>query len=267
MGVLKATEENPVTFSFISFRILYSFVGNHESQTMNLKISLVFLLLGFLSRNTLAAPNLTPPDASADDFSTHQAMLNQNSCEKMDDTCAGCLTIPDCKFASFNNSETKCVSTNVTEDSLRKSKPGFKLEDVVLSEDKCPQSSDDGKPATAIPPKFDTSLTPENENATTTPTTVTTASSSSTTTTVTTTTKITTTTSVPTTTETTASPLISTTTDPVDPSGKSGSKFDGWSFFGGILLTIGLSAIGFVSFKYYKVRSGGNHAGTNYNRF
>merc|ERR1719273_2441708 len=206
----------------------------------------------------------------------------------MDDTCAGCLTIPDCKFASFNNSETKCVSTNVTEESLRKSKPGFKLEDVVLSEDKCPQSSDDGKPATAIPPKFDTSLTPENENATTTPTTVTTASSSSTTTTttvtttvssttttasttnatsVTTTTKKTTPTSLPTTTETTASPLISSTTAPVDPSGKSGSKFDGWSFFGGILLTIGLSAIGFVSFKYYKVRSGGNHANTNYNRF
>merc|ERR1712241_866964 len=192
----------------------------------------------------------------------------------MDDTCAGCLTIPDCKFASFNNSETKCVSTNVTEDSPRKSKPGFKLEDVVLSEDKCPQSSDDGKPATAIPPKFDTSLTPENENATTTPTTVNTTVSSTTTTasttnatSVTTTTKITTSTSVPTTTETTASPLISTTTATVDPSGKSGSKFDGWSFFGGILLTIGLSAIGFVSFKYYKVRSGGNHAGTNYNRF
>ena len=31
--------------------------------------------------------------------------------------------------------------------------------------------------------------------------------------------------------------------------------------------SIGLSAIGFVSFKYYKVRSGGSHAGTNYNRF
>merc|ERR1712241_187197 len=117
----------------------------------------------------------------------------------MDDTCAGCLTIPDCKFASFNNSETKCVSTNVTEESLRKSKPGFKLEDVVLSEDKCPQSSDDGKPATAIPPKFDTSLTPENENATTIPTTITTASSSSTTTTVNTTTVSSTTTTASTT--------------------------------------------------------------------
>merc|ERR1712228_178260 len=255
-----------------------------ESQKMNLKFSLV--LVFFLTRNSLAAPNLTPPEAH-DDFTTHQAMLSQNSCEEMDDTCVGCLTIPDCKFASFNNSETKCVTKNVTEDAIGDLKPGFKLEDVVLSEDKCPQSSDDGKPATAIPPKFDTSLTPENENATTTPTTVTTVSSSSTTTTsvtttvssttttasttnatsVTTATKKTTSTSVPTTTETTASPLISSTTAPVDPSGKSGSKFDGWSFFGGILLTIGLSAIGFVSFKYYKVRSGGNHANTNYNRF
>merc|ERR1712228_710238 len=257
-----------------------------ESQKMNLKFSLVFVF--FLTRNSLAAPNLTPPEAH-DDFTTHQAMLSQNSCEEMDDTCVGCLTIPDCKFASFNNSETKCVTKNVTEDAIGDLKPGFKLEDVVLSEDKCPQSSDDGKPATAIPPKFDTSLTPENENATTTLTTPSTSSSSTTTTTVssttttssttvtdsttatTTTKKTTPTTIITSTTEkpvtTSASPNISSTTTPVDPSGKSGSKFDGWSFFGGILLTIGLSAIGFVSFKYYKVRSGGNHANTNYNRF
>ena len=65
----------------------------------------------------------------------------------------------------------------------------------------------------------------------------------------------------------TAAPTTTSTETPVDPSGRGGSKFDGWSFFGGILLTIGLSAIGFVSFKYYKVRSGGAHVGTNYNRF
>ena len=62
---------------------------------------------------------------------------------------------------------------------------------------------------------------------------------------------------------TTAAPVIS-TTPPVDPSGKSGSKFDGWSFFGGILLTLGVAAIGFVGIKYYKLRSG---TGGNYNRF
>ena len=51
-----------------------------------------------------------------------------------------------------------------------------------------------------------------------------------------------------------------------DPRG--GSNFDGWSFFGGILLTVGIAAIGFISFKYYKVRAGGQHnAGANYNRF
>ena len=65
----------------------------------------------------------------------------------------------------------------------------------------------------------------------------------------------------------TVAPTPTSTETPVDPSGRGGSKFDGWSFFGGILLTIGLSAIGFVSFKYYKVRSGGAHVGTNYNRF
>ena len=62
-------------------------------------------------------------------------------------------------------------------------------------------------------------------------------------------------------TSTTAIPMTST------PEPRHGSQFDGWSFFGGILLTIGLSAIGFVSFKYYKVRSGGGIGGASYNRF
>ena len=65
---------------------------------------------------------------------------------------------------------------------------------------------------------------------------------------------------------TTTSAAPEPTTKPVDPSGRTGSKFDGWSFFGGILLTVGVSAIGFISFKYYKVRSGGQ-GGANYNRF
>ena len=72
---------------------------------------------------------------------------------------------------------------------------------------------------------------------------------------------------------TTASPTtsakISTPTTPkapINPDDRSGSKFDGWSFFGGILLTVGVSAIGFISFKYYKVRSS-HQGGANYNRF
>merc|ERR550519_479101 len=40
--------------------------------------------------------------------------------------------------------------------------------------------------------------------------------------------------------------------------------FDGWSFFGGILLTLGIAAIGFVGFKYYKLRN--VSSGGNYNR-
>ena len=51
-----------------------------------------------------------------------------------------------------------------------------------------------------------------------------------------------------------------------DPSGKSGG-FSGWSFFGGIILTVVLFAIGFVGFKYYKARMGGGPGSGNYNRF
>ena len=43
-----------------------------------------------------------------------------------------------------------------------------------------------------------------------------------------------------------------------------GRRFDGWSFFGGILLTVGFLTVGFVVMKYYKVRQGGN---AFYNRF
>merc|ERR1711942_610944 len=72
------------------------------------------------------------------------------------------------------------------------------------------------------------------------------------TTTTTTTTPATTTTSTP----------ITTTAGPDSDTGK--GHFDGWSFFGGILLTLGLAAIGLVGYKYYRLRSG---TGGNYNRF
>merc|ERR1711956_147816 len=153
--------------------------------------------------------------------------------------------------ATFDNSETLCVDSNLTEEAIRNLKPNVTLEDVHLLEESCPKTDDKTK---TVPPKFDTSLIPEEDTTTTTlipgTTTPPTPSSSSTST-------IT----------TTAASTTTSTETPVDPSGRGGSKFDGWSFFGGILLTIGLSAIGFVSFKYYKVRSGGAHVGTNYNRF
>jgi len=257
---------------------------------MNLKLVLL-VSFGLLNSQVLGKPGLTPPDG-IDEFASHQAQAMETPCEDLDDTCIGCLSNEGCKFAFFSNSETKCVDENVNDDEIRKMKPNSTLEDVALNEDRCSQSGDgDDKPATQVPPKFSTTLTPENGTTSTVtpstsasptpaPSTTTVSTSTSTTTTTESTTPSTTSTEKPTTATTipstttekpsspvtTAAPVIS-TTPPVDPSGKSGSKFDGWSFFGGILLTIGLSAIGFVSFKYYKVRSGGSHAGTNYNRF
>merc|ERR1711962_1110075 len=75
----------------------------------------------------------------------------------------------------------------------------------------------------------------------------------------------TTTTTITTSTTTTPSPnSTQSTTTNVPSSNTSRGHFDGWSFFGGILLTLGLAAIGLVGFKYYRLRSG---TGGNYNRF
>jgi hypothetical protein len=55
----------------------------------------------------------------------------------------------------------------------------------------------------------------------------------------------------------------------VPDTGKAGG-FDGWSFFGGIVLAIVGVAIAFLSVKYWKVRKGQTAAGAtggNYNRF
>ncbi|CAH0552840.1 unnamed protein product [Brassicogethes aeneus] len=64
-----------------------------------------------------------------------------------------------------------------------------------------------------------------------------------------------TTTTVKTTTPTaapTAAPTKATTASPPSPSDR---KFDGPSFVGGIVLALGLVAIGFVAFKFYKART------------
>ena len=95
---------------------------------------------------------------------------------------------------------------------------------------------------------------------TTTSTESTTDSTTPTTSTTVTTTKTPATTITTTTTMTPATP----TAAPVPPPEPKGGHFDGWSFFGGILLTLGVAAIGFVGIKYYKLRSG---SGTTYNRF
>merc|ERR1711962_1548472 len=107
-----------------------------------------------------------------------------------------------------------------------------------------------------------TTLAPD----TTTSNITTTAATTTTTTTITTTTTAYTTAPTTTTTTTTPSPnsTQSTSTTNVPSSNTSRGHFDGWSFFGGILLTLGLAAIGLVGFKYYRLRSG---TGGNYNRF
>ena len=98
----------------------------------------------------------------------------------------------------------------------------------------------------------------------TTPMTTTSTESTTDSTTSTTTTTVTTTETPATTTTTTTMAPSTPTAAPVPPPEPKGGHFDGWSFFGGILLTLGGAAIGFVGVKYYKLRSG---SGTTYNRF
>merc|ERR1712166_1152116 len=54
---------------------------------------------------------------------------------------------------------------NLTEKDIRNLKPNVTLEDVHLLEESCPQTDDKTK---TVPPKFDTSLTPEKDATTTT---------------------------------------------------------------------------------------------------
>merc|ERR1712079_357373 len=63
----------------------------------------------------------------------------------------------------------------------------------------------------------------------------------------------------------TAEPLVQSDSPIAVPIEDSGRQFDGWSFFGGIILTIGIAAIAFLGIKYYKTR---NHpVSLNYNLF
>jgi len=228
---------------------------------------------------------LTPPDSPGDidafnarsDGRSGKKELNDVDCSEMNTSCTGCINLEHCYFAIENDGSTKCDD--------RKNDPNMEVtKDVIMDLAMCPNQTD-GE-ATKIPPKFD----PDLDDKTTVQSTTTTASSTTTsgsenTTTTASTTSSSTTTATPTTSEkttqsstttetsTTAMPTTPSTQKPAtstatpDPSGRSGSKFDGWSFFGGILLTVGVSSIAFISFKYYKVRSGGQGGGANYNRF
>ena len=65
---------------------------------------------------------------------------------------------------------------------------------------------------------------------------------------------VTTTEEPPTTTEEPTTTTEKTTIKPTPPPKPSQREFDAWSFVGGILVTVGLSAIIYVSIKYYRSR-------------
>merc|ERR1711892_116650 len=143
--------------------------------------------------------------------------------------CEACVAVTGCMFVKYEETSETCQLVT----------------DAVSSDPVTPRLFNTTE---------DCSGSGEDPVVTTTPADTTTTNSSDTTTT---TPADTTTTTVPTTpTPSTAVP------DPEPDTGK--GHFDGWSFFGGILLTLGLAAIGLVGFKYYRLRSG---TGGNYNRF
>jgi len=153
---------------------------------MNLNLVLV-IGFGLLNSQVFGKPGLSPPD-TIDDISSHQAL---QSCGNLDDTCIGCLSLAKCKFATFSNSETKCVNADLTEEEIGNMKPNSTLEDVTLVEEKCPQTGNgDDDSGTQIPPKFNTSLAPE--NTTSSPSTPSTSATSTSTTTASTSTSTTT---------------------------------------------------------------------------
>merc|ERR1719323_1105201 len=110
-------------------------------------------------------------------------------------------------------------------------------------------------------------MTPNSNTSTTLPppTTSTQNATTSTSTTPSNTTTTSTTTSTSTVTSTSVTPNV-TTSVPVNPDSGKGGGFDGWSFFGGIILALVGVVISFLSVKYWKVRRA-QTTGGSYNRF
>jgi CD164 antigen len=115
----------------------------------------------------------------------------------------------------------------------------------------------------------DTNTTSTTESSTDTPSTASNSTETTTTTESTTSTTTTTTTTTGPSTNATVTAAPSTTPSPYKPDTGNGGGFDGWSFFGGIILAFVGFAIGFISLKYWKIRKGQAVAGGggNYNRF
>ena len=230
--------------------------------------------------------------------------LESSYCSQFDNTCITCLKIDNCTMIRYTmpvkhdtevevtNYEFKCFDINT---SMKEIGEAFENQRyvVVQSKSEClnqspkqPNLEVNKEEKTESVVKAQTTEAGEGSDQTT-------VKSTSTTNTSTTTTKSTTTsgttltssanitTSNTTTPQNTTEATKTTTSNPTSatnstqlpitsknpPPPASGGGWSFWSFFGGILLTLGLSAIGFVGFKYYKARAGQPGGGLNYNRF
>merc|ERR1711942_303409 len=158
----------------------------------------------------------------------------QASCDS-EAECKKCVAVSGCVFVKYKEISEICqLLSEVTSDPVEPK--------IFNSTETCPEAGDD---TTTPVPTTSTSTTPPDTTTTTNATTTTTTVTTTTTTTpqtTTTTTVITTTTTTTTPATTTTSIPLTTTAGPDSDTGK--GHFDGWSFFGGILLTLGLAAIG-----------------------
>lgn len=180
---------------------------------------------------------------------------DQEKCVRNMD-CTRCLELNECKFITFKDTDGEFTSTVCIP--LDDDVPAAEAGDPYIAQDES-QCESGGEPAVST-------ITEPTPSPTTPMTTTSTESTTDSTTSTPTTTTTVTTTETPATTITTTTTMTPTTPTaaPVPPPEPKGGHFDGWSFFGGILLTLGVAAIGFVGIKYYKLRSG---SGTTYNRF
>ena len=229
------------------------------------------------------------------------AELSPTYCSQFDNSCVQCLNAVNCTMVRYTSQmkgsskvveETlmfKCYDEKVSSAKIREGFEDKKIElvqelkDCIMDKPMQGNQESGSKTESEAVVKVEsnqttTTISPA-DNTTTNVTTKTTTPSNTTLTTATTPTTVNATTSLTTesTTEvtniTTSNPTSSTNAtqtpitskNPPPPPSSGGWSF--WSFFGGILLTLGLSAIGFVGFKYYKARAAQPGGGLNYNRF
>jgi len=194
---------------------------------------------------------VTPASVTPEEAVTTMSTDQEKCVRDMD--CTRCLELKECKFITFkegnDTSSTLCMSIDDEVPAEPEAGDPFIAKDVS----QC-QSGGDPDVSTVTEPTPTTPMTTTSTESTT----------DSTTTIPTTTTTTVTTTETPATTTTTTMTPTTPTAAPVPPPEPKDGHFDGWSFFGGILLTLGVAAIGFVGIKYYKLRQG---SGTTYNRF